>query len=96
MKLAVEYKGAARNNKVVAGREKVVALIGLRYVHRLGFRKVEVNIHPATVVQLVKNRQLHSSQGNALVKQIQKLVDKDWCVEILHTHIGKLLDAQMH
>jgi hypothetical protein len=70
-------------------------LEGLRYVYRLGFRKVEVNIDSAAMVQVVCNRQLHSSLGNALVKQIWLLLEKDWCVEILHVYreANKCADA---
>ncbi|MCH81217.1 F-box/LRR-repeat protein [Trifolium medium] len=61
-------------------------LEGLRCVRRLGFSNVEVNIDSTLVVQVMKERRVTSSQGYALAKQIWKLLDSDWVIEISHTY----------
>ncbi|CAJ2679356.1 unnamed protein product [Trifolium pratense] len=70
-------------------------LEGLRYVHRMGLVKVELNIDSEAVVQVVKNRYMSSSLGVALVKQIWRLLDMNWEVEVSHTYreANKCADA---
>jgi ribonuclease HI len=70
-------------------------LEGLKLVRRLGFRKVELHIDSIAVVQVVKARSLKSALGVALVKQIWKLLDLEWCVEIAHSYreANKCADA---
>jgi hypothetical protein len=56
---------------------------------------VELNIDSVAVVQVLKERRLNSSLGSALVKQIWKLLDMDWNIEIFHTYreTNKCADA---
>jgi ribonuclease HI len=61
-------------------------LEGLRCVRRLGFMNVELNIDSVAVVQVLKERRFNSSLGGALIKQIWKLLDMDWNIEIFHTY----------
>ncbi|PNY12420.1 ribonuclease H [Trifolium pratense] len=70
-------------------------LEGLRYVHHIGFTMVELNIDSEAVVKVVKARQLGSSSGAALVKQIWRMLDMNWKVEISHTYreANKCADA---
>ncbi|GAU31911.1 hypothetical protein TSUD_270960 [Trifolium subterraneum] len=70
-------------------------LEGLRYVRRLGFRKVELNIDSAAVVQVIKTGRLQSSTGSALARQIWKLMAMDWEVEVNHIYreANKCADA---
>jgi ribonuclease HI len=68
---------------------------GLRYASRMGFMKVELNIDSEAVVQVIKARRVCSSSSNALIKQIRRLLDMDWLVEIAHTYreANKCADA---
>jgi ribonuclease HI len=59
---------------------------GLRYAHRLGFRRVELHIDSETVVRVVEKRSTMSSAGSSLLKQIWNLLELDWVVEISHTY----------
>jgi hypothetical protein len=61
----------------------------------LGFLKIELHIDSIAVVQVVKERRVNSSMGNALARQIWKLLDLDWTVEISHTYreANKCVDA---
>jgi hypothetical protein len=61
----------------------------------LGFLKVELNIDSIAVVQVVKERRINSTLGVALARQIWKLLDLDWTVEISHTYreANKCADA---
>jgi ribonuclease HI len=70
-------------------------LEGLWCVRRLGFLKIELHIDSIAVVQVVKERRVNSSLGNALARQIWKLLDLDWTVEIAHTYreANKCADA---
>jgi ribonuclease HI len=70
-------------------------LEGLRCVRRLGFMNVELNIDSVAVVQVLKERRFNSSLGSALIKQIWKLLDMDWNIEIFHTYreANKCADA---
>jgi ribonuclease HI len=70
-------------------------LVGLKFVRRLGFLKVELHIDSKAVVQVVETRKLRSSLGVALAKQIWHLLDMDWCVEISHSYreANKCADA---
>jgi hypothetical protein len=61
-------------------------LEGPKLVRRLGFRKVELHIDSIAIVQVVKERRPKSSLGVALAKQIWKLLDLEWCVEIIHSY----------
>jgi hypothetical protein len=47
------------------------------------------------VVQVLRERRVNSSLGIALAKQILKLLDMDWTVEISHTYreANKCVDA---
>ncbi|KAK2448079.1 TMV resistance protein N [Trifolium repens] len=68
---------------------------GLRYASRMGFTKVELNIDSEAVVQVIKARRVRNSSGNTLVKQIRRLLDMNWLVEIAHTYreANKCADA---
>jgi ribonuclease HI len=70
-------------------------LEGLRCVRRLGFLKVELNIDSLAVVQVVKERRVNSTLGITLARQIWKLLDLEWTVEISHTYreANKCADA---
>ncbi|PNY05004.1 ethylene responsive transcription factor 1b [Trifolium pratense] len=61
-------------------------LEGLRYVRRLGFRKVELNIDSVAVVQVIKSARIQSSQGSALARQIWRMMAMNWEVEVHHTY----------
>jgi ribonuclease HI len=61
-------------------------LEGLRCVRRLGFLNIELHIDSVAVVQVLKKRRVNSSMGHALAKQIWKLIDRDWNIEISHTY----------
>ncbi|GAU25543.1 hypothetical protein TSUD_259770 [Trifolium subterraneum] len=61
-------------------------LEGLRFVRNMGFRKVELCIDSQFVVQVIKNGCVQSSMGVSLLKQIWRLLDLDWNVEVSHTY----------
>ncbi|MCH93091.1 hypothetical protein A2U01_0014039 [Trifolium medium] len=52
----------------------------------MGFKKVELCIDSASVVEVLKLRKLHSLTGGTVVKQIWKLLDLDWDIEISHSN----------
>jgi ribonuclease HI len=61
-------------------------LEGLRYIHRLGFNKVELSLDSEAVVRVIQNRRSASSLGSSVMKQIWRLMDVDWSVEVSHSH----------
>jgi ribonuclease HI len=61
-------------------------LEGLRYVRRMGFQKVELNVDSAAVVQVVKTGCIQSASGNSLARQIWRLMALDWEVEVHHIY----------
>jgi ribonuclease HI len=61
-------------------------LEGLRYIHRLGFNKVELSLYSEAVVRVIQNRRSASSLGSSVMKQIWRLMDVDWSVEVSHSH----------
>jgi ribonuclease HI len=70
-------------------------LEGLRCVRRMGFSKVEINIDSVSVVQLLQQRNLHSMSGGTVTRQIWKLLDLNWDIEITHSYreANKCADA---
>ncbi|PNX58030.1 ribonuclease H [Trifolium pratense] len=70
-------------------------LEGLRYVHRLGFKKVELNIDSEAVVRVIQNRRSNSSMGSSVMKQIWRFMEMDWIIEISHVYreANKCADA---
>jgi ribonuclease HI len=86
-------KNVGRCNAFVA--ELWGVLEGLRCVRMLGFKKVELNIDSASVVQVLKLRKFHSLTGITVVQQIWKLLDWDWEIEISHSYreANKCADA---
>jgi ribonuclease HI len=70
-------------------------LEGLRYVKRLGFNKIELNIDSEAVVNVVQKGRSQSVAGSVLVEQIQKMIELDWEVEVRHTYreANKCADA---
>jgi ribonuclease HI len=68
---------------------------GLWYAYRLGFRKIELNVDSVVVAQTLRNGKSNSIMGNSLLKQIKKLLDLDWIVEISHMYreANKCADA---
>jgi hypothetical protein len=61
----------------------------------MGFTKVELNIDTEAVVQVIRARQVCNLPDNAIVKQIWRLLDMDWLVEIAHIYreANKCVDA---
>jgi ribonuclease HI len=59
---------------------------GLRYAYRMGFRKVELHIDSVSVVCVLKKGNSRSIHGGPFLKQIWKLLELDWLVEISHTY----------
>ncbi|PNX82829.1 hypothetical protein L195_g038864, partial [Trifolium pratense] len=49
-----------------------------RCVRTMGFKKVELDIDSASVVQMLKVRYFHSLTGRTVVHQIWKLLDLGW------------------
>ncbi|MCH81010.1 ribonuclease H protein [Trifolium medium] len=68
-------------------------LEGLRYAHRLGFTRVELNIDSETVIKVIRKGRLSSSVGNALAKQIWRMLEMEWVVEITHTYAALFFDS---
>ncbi|PNX90804.1 ethylene responsive transcription factor 1b [Trifolium pratense] len=70
-------------------------LEGLRLVRRLGFNKVELNIDSQAVVQAIKSNCSNSLVGGSLLKQIWRLLEIDWEVEVSHVYreANKCADA---
>jgi ribonuclease HI len=70
-------------------------LEGLRYVKRLGFTKIELNIDSEAVVRVVQTGRSQSVAGSVLVEQIYKMMSLDWEVEVRHTYreANKCADA---
>jgi ribonuclease HI len=70
-------------------------LEGLRFVQLLGFKKIELNIDSIAVVRIVQTGMSHSTAGNVLVEQINKMMALDWEVEVRHTYreANKCADA---
>jgi ribonuclease HI len=70
-------------------------LEGLRFVRRLGFSRVELNIDSQAVVQAIKSKCSHSLVGGSLLKQIWRLLEMDWEVEVSHIYreANKCADA---
>jgi ribonuclease HI len=68
---------------------------GLRQCHRMGFRKVELDIDSMAVVSVLKNRRSSSSSGCSLLKRIWRLMQHDWIIEISHIYreANKCADA---
>jgi ribonuclease HI len=59
---------------------------GLKYAKRLGFMAIELNIDSSAVVQVIKTERLNSSVGMTLVRNIQRLVNMEWEVRIVHAY----------
>jgi ribonuclease HI len=59
---------------------------GLRLAHRLGFKKVELNIDSEAVVHVVNNGISSSVMGYSLLQRIRNLLSMDWTVEMKHTY----------
>jgi ribonuclease HI len=70
-------------------------LEGLKCARSLGFHKAELSIDASSVVHVLKNRQSHSLIGQIVLKQIWKLLDLDWEVDISHSfrEANKCADA---
>ncbi|GAU12910.1 hypothetical protein TSUD_73970 [Trifolium subterraneum] len=68
---------------------------GLSYARRMGFRQIELHIDSISVVRALNNSSSASSHGGTLLKQIWKLLEMDWIVEISHTYreANKCADA---
>jgi ribonuclease HI len=68
---------------------------GLRYAHRLGFRKIQLSVDSAAVVQVLANGTSKSMMGTSLVKQIKMMLEQEWSVEISHSYreANKCADA---
>jgi ribonuclease HI len=59
---------------------------GLKFAKRLGFMAIELNIDSSVVVQVIKTGRLNSSVGMTLVRNIQRLVNMEWEVRIVHAY----------
>jgi ribonuclease HI len=59
---------------------------GLRYVRRMGFTKVELNVDSIAVVQVIKKGSLQSGPGSTLAKQIWRMLALDWEVEVNYVY----------
>ncbi|GAU14017.1 hypothetical protein TSUD_168420 [Trifolium subterraneum] len=59
---------------------------GLSYVRRLGFMAVELNIDLVMVVHVITKGILQSPVGAMLVRHIQRLIDLDCEVNIVHAY----------
>ncbi|MCI40070.1 putative non-LTR retroelement reverse transcriptase, partial [Trifolium medium] len=68
---------------------------GLRHVHRMGFRKVELHIDSEAVVRVLQKGSSKSINGASLLKRIWQLLEMEWVVEIAHTYreANKCADA---
>jgi hypothetical protein len=58
---------------------------GMRYAHQLGFRKIQLSVDSAAVVQVLANGTSKSMMGTSLVKQIKMMLEQEWSVEISHS-----------
>jgi hypothetical protein len=58
----------------------------LRFAHRLGFKKVELNIDSEAVVRVVNNGTSSSVMSYFLLKRIRTLLAMDWTVEVTHMY----------
>ncbi|MCI08269.1 putative non-LTR retroelement reverse transcriptase [Trifolium medium] len=59
---------------------------GLKYVKRLGFRAVEVNVDSLMVANILNSNQEGSPMGRALVTKIRALTELDWEVVVRHSY----------
>jgi ribonuclease HI len=59
---------------------------GLRYVRRMGFTKVELNVDSIAVVQVIKKGSLQSGPGSTLAKQIWRMLALDWEVQVNYVY----------
>ncbi|MCI02556.1 ribonuclease H protein, partial [Trifolium medium] len=59
---------------------------GLSHARRLSFSAVELNIDSVTVVNVITKGNLQSPVGAMLVRNIRRLMDLDWEVNIVHAY----------
>ncbi|GAU34270.1 hypothetical protein TSUD_321160 [Trifolium subterraneum] len=67
----------------------------LRFVYRLGFRRVELHTDFVAVAQVLQKGSSLSTNGGALLKQIWQLLELDWVVVVSYTYreANKCADA---
>ncbi|MCH98228.1 ribonuclease H protein [Trifolium medium] len=68
---------------------------GLKYVWRMGFRQVELNVDSVAVVQVIREGRTHNAMGYSLVKKIQRIMSLASEVKISHSYreTNKCADA---
>jgi ribonuclease HI len=61
-------------------------LEGLRYVRRMGYTAVELNVDCVSVEKTIKEGVTDSRLGRALVNKIRRLLEMDWNVVVSHSY----------
>ncbi|GAU46467.1 hypothetical protein TSUD_402340 [Trifolium subterraneum] len=61
-------------------------LEGLNYAWKLGFKKVELEIDSAIVVDAVNSGETNSAMGIALIRSIRRIIALNWNVKVYHSY----------
>jgi hypothetical protein len=61
-------------------------LEGVRYVRRMGYTAVELNVDCVSVEKTIKEGVTDSRFGRALVNKIRRLSEMDWNVVVSHSY----------